>query len=182
MLDRRRPEGASYWLDGCFSPAVECPRLTRALIDVVQRLSDEHFDQLDALDLRIVHAAASTHEVWPIVVPCDGARATPGHVRVHTMDLHVVILRSDIEDQPYAAVVGEIAHELGHVFLGHESGGLDDEGEFEACVWAVRAGFKEEVLALLRYMKDGNAPDEPRWSSCLARYDELAAIEPSCPS
>lgn len=60
----------------------------------------------------------------------------------------VIYLRWGMENEVYDRVLGEIAHEMAHMVLGHA---LDftDTAEFDACALAIRWGFRTQTLAIV---------------------------------
>ena len=168
---RKTDDGALDWI----GEDIENPDVERALVEVIKRLPDDDFEKLDDVKPRIIYSPNSGVRVRHYTFPAS--EADRGYVTVRQWE---VILKSSISEQAYELIVAEIAHELGHVILEHETPAPFDEcltREFEACAWAIRAGFAKETLAMLREPEMlGNLGSGTPWDHCMQRLHELEAL------
>jgi len=171
---RKTEDGAADWVDA--GPPIYDPDLHLALVEVVMRLPDEDFEKLDEARPLILFQQES--RVMRLAFHTPLAEVQGGVAGAHQW---FVLLRSDIAQQPHKEIVGEVAHEFGHVILGHDmAAGFHEptgEEEFETCAWAIKAGFVEETLAMLhRPEKQEFLDDDCAWGVCMRRLPELEEL------
>jgi hypothetical protein len=182
--ERRTRWGACLWLKDRFNVDTyqQLPHEARrqdlvgAFVDIITKLPDEEFKRLDRLNLYVLHT--SLYAANSATVP-RYVRLASGQVGCGTDPEAVrcwfVFFRHDVDEQPYQHLVAEVAHELGHAALGH---GIErTPSEFEACAWAITAGFKPSIVAWLLENRSVEERNES-WAECIGRLDELQAMEP----
>jgi hypothetical protein len=117
-------------------------QVSRALTEVLCRLPDEAADFI-LCNSDIVVIDGSSSAAWSRRLDC------PAYNEPHERRVHIVVLRKRLRDMPYKAVVGEVAHELAHVFAGHDVKS-DESCQEEADRLARDWGFGDEIDALKR--------------------------------
>ena len=110
--------------------------------EVLCAVPDDVFNELylwGSLDWHAIYAGTSyvVEEHHP---PCPN-----GYTRT------VIYFREGAENQSYDMVLGEVAHEMAHMVLGHNALAVDpaDTCEFDACSLAIKWGFGEQTLMIV---------------------------------
>jgi len=112
-------------------------KIRQALTEVLCRLPNEAGDVLLCnSDIVVIDGSTSCAWSWQYVCP------TPNNILEKW--LYIVAFRAALRDMPYKAVVGEVAHELAHVFLEHRLYEPEDSQE-QADATARQWGFQEEI-------------------------------------
>ena len=115
-------------------------KVKQAVTEVLCRLPQEAADVLLCnSDIVVIDGSSSCAWSWRHVCL--------GHDGLLEKLLYVVVLRVALRDMPYKAVVGEVAHELAHVFLRHRLYDPEDVQK-QADATASQWGFQEEIDCL----------------------------------
>lgn len=139
---QRLAEVEDFLGNNCFPWFEGSGKLRQAVTEVLCRLPQKAADML-LCNSKISVVDGSSSAAWPWRQVC------PPHSDYLETFLYIVVLRQELREMPYRAVVGEVAHEFAHVFLEHR---LDapEKAQQEADETARQWGFEEEIDLLNR--------------------------------
>ena len=139
----------------------ECPNTQTAFEVVCAAMPEEDF--ATAVQTPFLLAVCGGGASWAARLHCDG-------------DMRMLVFRPELEDLSWPEAVGEVAHELAHLALGHDHiEAFRPTDEFEACAKAAQWGFGPEILDLVATVTQNEDPPYG-WDDCVSRADELAAL------
>lgn len=141
---KRDKDTAWYEVSNWLLHADHSPKLEKALVEFMTRLDDDLFNELSSEDILILDCATEASTVRTLTRYCKGHRKLKEH------KTHIIVFRRGLQDLSPRAVLGEVAHEFGHLIssLRHDvKTGLPATLEQEADALAKGWGFAEEIEA-----------------------------------